>query len=134
MSIGHTISGLAGLGLAAHLAIQAVLPTSAFMAVRNLEYDAGAVKFNRVIYAPATVADYTVSVFAPGADQPICSGHGWAEYTPEEERAKTMPLDVFVNDDGCSERLLSGVQYRLYVFWVPRDQRQAVYASKVFAP
>ena len=134
MSIGNTVAGLAGLGLAAHLAIQAVLPGFGFMDVHGLAYDDGTVHFERTVFAPATVADWTVSVFAPGTDMPVCSGHGWSEYTPDEDGKKTMPLDVFVNDPGCIDRLEDDTEYRLYVFWVPRDGRRAVHASKVFMP
>lgn len=131
MSTTHTIVGLGGLAVAAQVAISSLLPNS-FMDVQRMEYDGHVVRFERVVFDPATVADWTASVFSPGENDPVCSGHGWSEYTPDEPTEKVFTLDRFVNDDGCAARLLPGVEHRLYLFWVPRDGRRAVSASSVF--
>lgn len=134
MSTIHAAAGLGGLGLLLHLGFQALLPERPFMVVSDLSVSGGVVTVERKVYFPGTVADWTASVFVGGADKPVCSGHGWNEYTPEEEFRQTHGLDEYVGDEGCMERLPKGTEARLYVFWKPRDDRDAVSAAVVFIP
>lgn len=103
-----------------------------FLKVINLEYEDDTIYFEREIPGPITVADWRVTVVAKERDAPYCQTipgpeihQGWSLYQPNPHAVADMPLDVWVGDPGCSERLEPG-DYLMIITWTPRDGRQPV--------
>lgn len=100
-----------------------------FMHVSRLDVSpVGSVLFEREVVSPPTFADWSVVIVGSIDSDPICEGHGWAEYTPSEPQIKVMTLDEFSGDSGCWERMGPG-EYRGRAYWVPRDGRGVVIAE-----
>lgn len=125
MSVAHTATGLAALGIVVQFGFSA-MPSPDFMRVDALEYRDGSVVFERTIYEPSVIADWSVVVTDGLAT--VCAGVGSAEYTPDEARQKNMPLSTFVGER-CS---LPPGEYTLYAYWHPRDARDRVKATTTF--
>ena len=108
-----------------------IVGSKEFMSDVVIRQDGSEIIFSRSIHPPQTIADYTVILVPKGDDAPICEGHGWAEYTPDESKTKRMSIDLFVGDHGCEKRLAPGV-YVGRAYWVPRDRRHAKAAEFLF--
>lgn len=97
-----------------------------FMTVHQITQDeAGTITPDRTVYFSAT-ADWMVTVVGPSGDEPVCQTlrgpilhQGWSDYHPNT-KSNPMPLDVWVGDAGCWDRLEPG-DYTEYVTWTPRD-------------
>lgn len=125
MSVAHTATGLAALGIAVQLGFSAI-PSPDFMRVHRMDYADGNIIFERTINEPPVIADWSV-VVSDGA-RTVCAGVGSAEYTPTETQRKTFPLSQFVGDQ-CS---IPPGQYTLYAYWHPRDRRGQVTSVTTF--
>lgn len=114
--------------------VVAVLPEAPFLEVHSVTYQGGEVITDRTINGPETPADWQVSVVAVDRAPPSCSTvkgpelhQGWSHYAPSPRAKKKMPLDIWVGDKGCYDRLTSG-DYSMHMTWTPRDGQTPVSA------
>ena len=103
-------------------------------AVQGGEY----VYVKRVISGPDGIADWRVTVVAKTDTAPSCATipgpnlhEGWSDYQTNEAYERTVPLDKWVGDPGCFERLKPG-PHTEYVTWTPRDGRDPVTHKRTF--
>lgn len=116
MSLTHTITGLATLGVVAQLAIMTILPEPKPIEVHSLTYDSGVVTQDRTVrtYAPFFYASWSAKVTTLSGD-PVggCEGGGSWNYEPGRI-AFDMPLGEWVGSDQCQ---LQPGEYRLVASW-----------------
>jgi hypothetical protein len=101
-----------------------------FMTVHSVEVSDGIVAADRTVDYFA-VADWRVTVVAEENGEPHCQtvpgpelDAGWSTYQPGRIK-RTMPLDVWVGQDGCLASLTPG-EYHQFVTWTPRDDTRPV--------
>ena len=122
----------AGLGLAMPLVFGAYTQVIPFMKVHRVVFADGQVTAVRTIRRDMR-ADWVVTIVGVAADDPACrtipdndGNVGWSDYKAKWNRqVRTMPLDQWVGDPGCLERLTPGV-YPMFVTWTPRDGTRPV--------
>ena len=125
-------------GAAVVAAFWALLPTPAYYKV----YDMRVVGDRTIIDSRIrrdVIADWRVTVVRAGEDGPSCSTlpgpdehQGWSHYAKRPRGETTFPIDVWVGDPGCWDRLGSGA-HLMYVTWTPRDGTPPVTASTEFS-
>lgn len=106
------------------------LPERSFIQIRELTYSDGIVTFDRAISGGKTRAVWTAQVFNSDGDLE-CSGGGVSDYEPTENRRKLFPLDVWVGDPGCFDRLSPG-GHKSLVTWIPLSEKKTVSADFAF--
>lgn len=131
------IGGIVLAGMAT-IATSPLLPQQKFMRVVSIEQIGSDVRVDRIITGPNTIADWRVTVVGLGVNAPYCQTmpgrkmhEGWSNYTAGREAGKKMPLDEWVADSGCYQRLTSGV-YTELTTWTPRDGREPVTFRREF--
>jgi len=69
-----------------------------------------------------TPSNWAVDVFNDRQGK-ICSGNSDGEHTYRNSPRKTaeFSIDVYVGDEGCSERLIDGYRYTMTIEWIPSD-------------
>lgn len=136
--ISHAIAGSSALGVS-FLVAQNVLAPPPFIEVHQLFVDQDTVFVERSYNVDGTaIADWRVTILGVGADAPACqtiSGpeehEGWSRYSGPQRLFRNMPLDVWVGDPGCFERLDAG-EHQMFVTWTPRDGTYPVAAYAEF--
>ena len=116
--------GMFAIGFAA---VSAFMPEEPFLTVHSIEMTAdGIVTPIRTINHDPNIADWAVTVVGMGEGAPSCGTapgpeehQGWSRYAPGQI-VDPMPLDEWVGDPGCWDRLTPG-QYVEYTTWTPRD-------------
>lgn len=121
MSMTQTFFGVGIVSTALVGLLGAVLPeTPDFMVVYDVTYSDGIVTSDRTIIQGG-LADRAVTIVSDTDKPPVCKG------LHVERGVVSMPLDVWVGDDGCHARLsLHPGKYTQYVTWTPRDGREPV--------
>ena len=129
----QTTIGTAVLGPALAVAAGIFLPEPPAITVHSLTYENGIVHQERTIIAdaPAFHADWSARV----QDQDgvtVCEGNGsWAYATGYA--VFDIPIDDWVGDPGCLDRLSANHQYRLIAAWNWGDN-QTSQVSEPFTP
>lgn len=137
-SPGQIISALAALAVSASVGFIVIPePARPFMVVNDMRVVGDTVFIDRTIQKPRRIADWRVTVLNENSDEPFCQtvpgrgpDRGWSVYTPGDS-VKSMLLDVWVGDPGCSERLEQG-RHMMFVTWTPRDGGPPVTAKAFF--
>lgn len=136
MNFSGILGGVTALGMA--FVSWAVIPERPFLTVHEMQYLDGAVVAERTIRGPRRIADWRVTILNDNDDSPICQTvpgrdlhQGWSDYEPSARGKRSFPLDVWVGDPGCFERLASG-QHAMFVTWTPRDGTPTVTAKTTF--
>lgn len=109
-----------------------------FMRVESIRYEAGMIYTHRTINVQRTVADWRVTIVGENRDAPFCQtkagdgiDEGWSIYSEDSKARAQMPLDVWVGDVGCADRLTPG-KYTMFTTWTPRDGTDPVYQTTEF--
>lgn len=131
MSVGHTITGLAALGLGAQLLLTAILPDVKPITVHSLTYSEGIIEQDRTITtdAPFFYATWRAQIIDAGTGKavPGCVGSGSWNYT-QGRSAIAMPVKVWVGSDDCE---LTAGSYRPIAAWLWGSD-QEVHRGEVF--
>jgi hypothetical protein len=123
MNFGPSIIGglTAGVML---IGVNYVMPEPAFISIRELSYTSGYVTLDRAIRPPNVIADFQVVIVDDETGTTVCHGSGVGEYESSEGRRWVWPLDFYVGEEGCLDRLDG--DYNMYTTWSPRDGRRPV--------
>lgn len=131
MSVGHTITGLAALGLSAQLLITSILPEPQPIVVHSLDYKDGVVYQDRTVTTdgPFFYATWAAEVIYASTGDTVrgCAGGGSWNYEPGRIVAD-MSLDRWTNTDNC---VLDAGTYQLVASWF-WGADQEVHKSEVF--
>lgn len=131
MSFGYTITGLAGVALAAQLAIIAILPGPKPIQVNNLTYENGQIFQDRTVYTSADFfyAQWRAEIIDATTRMPVdgCTGAGAWNYKPGRIVIE-MSLARWVGSDSC---VLPAGSYRPVAAWFWGDD-QEVHRGEVF--
>lgn len=122
----YLLTGTSALA-AGYLAVSAMIGPQPFMTVHSISQDdKGKVTADRTVHFDPNIGDWTVTVVGADTDAPSCKTipgnkvhQGWSPYSPGRKMS-AMPLDEWVGDPGCLDRLNPG-KYTEYTSWVPRD-------------
>ena len=132
----HIAGGAFGAAIVA--ALWAALPSPAYYKVHDMRVIGSNAVIESTIRRPV-VADWRVTVVRSGEDGPSCSTipgprehEGWSHYEPRPRTEKTFPVDIWVGDPGCWDRLRPG-EHLMYVTWTPRDGTGPVTAQAKFS-
>lgn len=119
-----------------------------FMTVDDLSYSDGYVTTYRTInlsaleFPEGIVADWSVTIVRDNRKPPSCQtqpgpqiNEGWSIYDQFEPTRQSMPLDIWVGQEGCWDSLESGATYHMHVVWTPRNTTlRLARASMTFVP
>lgn len=134
MSATHTYLAAGAVAVALNGLVSWILPPADdFMTVHDVVYSNGTITAERTIIEGG-VADWRVTIVSNTDKPPTCNTNagpglheGWSDYAASERGVRSMPLDVWVGDDGCLARLrMHPGTYTQYVTWTPRDGRDPV--------
>lgn len=136
-SVGTFIGGTVIAGVAL-IATNPIFTEPAFMTVNGMRYDQGQIYVDRSVNVPRTVADWRVTIVGSDRNAPFCQtqagpdiDQGWSVYQESMQGERQMPLDQWVGDAGCADRLTAG-EYTMIVTWTPRDGTDPVVATLDF--
>jgi hypothetical protein len=132
-TLGGTV--LAGIAL---LVTNPLYPDETFLTVHQMRYSDGQVYATRTVHGDVTVADWRVTIVGEDRHAPYCQtvpgtdiNEGWSIYNYSEASETSWPLDIWVGDAGCADRLTEG-NYTMFVTWTPRDGTPTVHAATKF--
>ena len=108
------------------------------MKVHEMEVIGSDVHVTRTIRPDAVIADWRVTVVRLDKEAPSCQTvpgpeihQGWSPYSRSEKLPRIFPMDKWVGDEGCWERLEPG-PHKMFVTWTPRDGTPPVTARHTF--
>lgn len=111
-----------------------------FLTVHDISYTDGIVYADRTVNH-STVGDWRVTIVQEDRDGPTCNTipgpdihQGWSPYSENPRAVRTFPLDVWVGDPGCLERLQKGEPHHMFMNWTPRDDSDPVALKIEFVP
>ena len=128
LAIGGTVVAM-GLQASISAIVREPAPEK-FLVVTRMDYQSGVVDFERTVnWGAWAVWDVVV---LDAADKAICEGHGRAFYGSREPVRQPMPVDEFVGDPTCADKIEAG--YVLQASWVPHDGTPTVVERRVIKP
>lgn len=135
-SFATVFGALSAIGVS--VIIYFVFPPKPFLTIHEMRVVGGDVVASRTVHGPDRVADWRVTVVHDGSDKPSCQTipgpelhEGWSRYSADQKKERVWPMDVWVGDPGCWERLADG-PHDMFVTWTPRDNTPPVTARAQF--